>query len=126
MDFGGTRLFIANNRDPSYWTSFDDQHIVCDAYNMEQDTTLKASKTQAMVVKAPRWEYREDFIPKLPIEGYAALLAESKAMAFASLKQMQNNKAEIASQKQQRWLARKNSTTMGGVRYMTFGRRSVK
>ena len=126
MDFGGTRLFIANNRDPSYWTSFDDQHIVCDAYNMEQDTTLKASKTQAMVVKAPRWEYREDFIPKLPIEGYAALLAESKAMAFASLKQMQNNKAEIASQKQQRWLSRKNSTTMGGVRYMTFGRRSVK
>lgn len=125
-DFGGVRIFVATNRNPQYWTSFDDRHIICDAYDSSQDTTLKASKTQVMVVRAPRWEYREDFIPKLPVEAFAALLAESKSMAFLSLKQMQNAKAERASQQQQRWLSRKNSTTMGGVKYQTYGRRSVK
>lgn len=125
-DFGGVKMFIRNNANPRYWTSFDDKHIVCDSYDKTEDTTLKVSKTQAMVVRAPKWEYREDFIPKLPVEAFAALLAEAKSTAFFSLKQMQNAKAEAASQRQQRWLARKNSTTMGGVRYMTYGRRSVK
>lgn len=125
-DFSGVKLFIANNMNPRYWTSFDDVHIVCDSYDKTEDTTLMTSKTQAMVVRGPKWEYREDFVPKLPIEAFAALLAEAKSTAFISLKQMQNAKAEATAVKQQRWLARKNSTTMGGVRYMTFGRRSVK
>lgn len=126
IDSGGVKLFIKNNAAPSYWTSFDDNHIICDSYDANVDTTLKASKTQAMVVLGASWEYRDDFIPKLPIEAYAALLADAKSTAFSSLKQVQNAKAEMNAQKQQRWLARKNSTTMGGVRYQTFGRRSVK
>ena len=125
-DFSGVKLFIRSNHPPEYWTSFDDVHIVCDSYDKTEDTTLMTSKTQAMVVRGPKWEYREDFVPKLPAEAFAALLAEAKSIAFISLKQMQNAKAEATSIKQQRWLARKNSTTMGGVRYMTFGRRSVK
>lgn len=126
QDFGGVKMFIRNNQNPRYWTSFDDQHIICDSYDITEDTTLKVSKTQAMVVRAPRWEYREDFVPKLPVEAFAALLADAKGTAFFSLKQMQNAKAEAAAIKQQRWLARQNSATMGGVRYMTYGRRSVK
>lgn len=125
-DFSGVKMFIKTNSNPLYWTSFDDVHIVCDGYDKTEDTTLKVSKTQAMVVRGPKWEYREDFVPKLPSEAFAALLAEAKSTAFLSLKQMQNAKAEATAQRQQRWLSRKNSTTMGGVRYMTFGRRSVK
>ena len=125
-DFGGSKLWIRNNQNPRYWTSFDDRHIVCDSYDISEDTTLKVSKTQALVVKAPKWEYREDFVPKLPVEAFAALLAEAKSTAFFSLKQMQNAKAEAHAIRQQRWLSRHNSTTKGGVRYMTFGRRSVK
>mgnify|MGYP003599170690 CR=1 FL=1 len=125
-DFGGVRLFIRNNENPRYWTSFDDKHIVCDAYDQTVDTTLKVSKTQAMVVRAPKWEYREDFIPKLPVEAFAALLADAKSTAFFSLKQMENSKAEANAQKQQRWLARQNSTTRGGIRYTTYGRSGRK
>ena len=125
-DFSGVKLFIRSNANPMYWTSFDDEHIVCDSYDKTVDDTLKVSKTQAWVVRAPKWEYGEDFIPKLPVEAFAALLAEAKSTAFVSLKQMQNAKAEASAQRQQRWLARKNSTTMGGVRYMTYGRRGVK
>ena len=125
-DLGGVTLFVRNNTAPTYWTSFDDNHIICDSYDKAVDTTLKASKTQAMVVVSAEWKYSDDFIPKLPIEAYAALLADAKSTAFSSLKQMENAKAEMNAQKQQRWLARKNSTTMGGVRYQTFGRRSAK
>ena len=126
VDFGGVSLFIKTNTPPTYWTSFDDKHIVCDAYDAEQGSTLMASKTQALVVSMPLWEMRDDFIPKLPIEGYAALQAEAKSTAFLVLKQMNNEKAEMASVKQQRWLARQNSTAKGGVRYQTYGRVRTK
>lgn len=125
-DFGGSKFYVRNDAHPTYWTSFDDKHIITDSYNSNEDLTLVASRTRALVVMGPTWEMRDTFVPKLPIEGYAALLAEAKSTAFLVLKQMQNAKAEVASQKQQRWLARKNSTVNPGVRYQTYGRRRVK
>ena len=122
QDFGGAKLFIKDNAPPSYWTSFDDKYLVTDSYDKDVDDTLQASKTRALVVSMPGWEMRDDFIPKLPIEAYAALQAEAKSTAFLVLKQMENAKAESASQKQQRWLARKNSTAKNGVRYAAYGR----
>ena len=121
-DFGGVKLFIKNNSEPTYWTSFDDKFIVCDSYNAAVDTTLQASKTQALVVQMPTWEMRDDFIPHFPVEAFSALLAEAKSTAFLVLKQMANEKAEAASRRQQTWLARKNSTAKNGVRYQTYGR----
>lgn len=126
QDFGGSKLYIKNNSAPMYWTSFDDKFIVCDAYDAEIDSTLVAAKTQALVVTMPTWETTDEFVPHLPIEGYAALQAEAKSTAFLVLRQMENAKAESASQKQQRWLARHNSTTQNGVRYQTYGRRRQK
>ena len=125
-DFGGVKLFIKNNSEPQYWTSFDDKFIVCDSYDKETDTTLQSSKTQAWLVQMPSWEMRDDFIPHFPIEAFAALLAEAKSVAFLVLKQMVNEKAETASRRQQTWLARKNSTAHGGVRYQTYGRVRTK
>lgn len=126
QDFGGSKLLIKNNSAPTYWTSFDDKYIICDSYDATQDSTLVASKTQALTVTMPEWQMTDDFIPKLPIEGYAALQAEAKSTAFLVLKQMENAKAESASRKQQRWLARKNQTVDSGVRYQTYGRRRQK
>ena len=125
-DYGGVKLFVKNNTPPTYWTSFDDVYVVCDSYDAEVDSTLQSTKTQCLAVLMPGWEVVDNFVPKLPIEAYSALLADAKSTAFLVLKQMANEKAETTSRKQQTWLARKNATAKGGVRYQTYGRVRTK
>ena len=122
VDYSGVKLFIKNNAPPTYWTSFDDNYIVCDSYDSDIDSTLQASKTQCLAVLMPAWEMRDAFVPRLPVEAFSALLADAKSTAFLVLKQMANEKAESTSRKQQTWLARKNSTAKNGQRYQTYGR----
>ena len=122
LDFNGVKLFVYNDRDPQYWTTFDDQYVVCDAYNKNDGSTLVASRTQALGFMTPTWRTEDTFVPDLPVEAFPALLAEAKSVAFLELKQMGNEKQESVSQKQQRWLARKQWTLEGGIHYPSYGR----
>ena len=124
IDPSGIRLYVINNADPTYWTSFDDTYIVCDAYNKEKDDTLKADKTQCIAYMNPTWLVSDDFIPDLPSEAFSALLEEAKSTAFNALKQVVNQKAEQKAGRQQRWLSRKAWKSHGGVRYPDYGRKS--
>ena len=123
-DFSGSSLLIATNSAPTYWTSFDDQHIVTDSYDAGVDTTLQTSKTQAMAYVEPGWSMIDTFIPDLPSEAFPALLAEAKSSAFLSIKQVANQKAEQKAQRNNRWLSRKAWKTNGGIRYEDYGRKS--
>lgn len=126
VDFSGSVLYIANNRHPLYWTSFDDTYLVTDSYNKEVDDALKKDKTQALAYIIPRWDATDDFIPDLPAEAFPLLLEEAKSTAFLALKQMANQKAEQKVARQQRWLSRKAWRAHGGVVYSDFGRKSRK
>ena len=123
-DFSGSKILVLNDVAPTYWTTFDDQHIVTDSYDSTVDTTLQQSKTQALAYVNPTWSHIDAFIPNLPIEAFPALLAESKSTCFFNIKQMPNQKAEQKSARQQRWLSRKAWKTKGGVEYQDFGRKS--
>lgn len=125
-DYSGVQLFILNNKEPQYWTSFDDTHIVCDSYNKVVDDVLRKEKTQCMAYMDPLWLMDDDFIPDLPGEAFSALLEEAKSTAFMYVKQMPNQKAEQKATRQHRWLARKAWRTQGGVRYDDYGRKSRK
>lgn len=125
-DFGGSLILVVNNLAPTYWTSFDDEHIVCDSYDSVVDDTLKKSKTQATAFIFPPWIPEGSFVPDLPVEAFAALEEESKSTAFFVLKQMANQKAEQKAGRQQRWLSRKAWKAHGGVRYPDFGRKSKR
>lgn len=125
-ELNGVRLLIKNNVHPTYYTSFDDFHVVCDAYDKDVDDTLKKSKNQAHLVQAPSFEIRDDYVPDLPIEAFSALIEESKSTAFLNLKQMANEKAEQKASRQQRWLSRKAWRVHGGIRYDNYGRRPKK
>lgn len=125
-DFSGTKLFIINNKAPTFWTSFDDNYIVCDSYDREVDDALKSIKTQAFVVTTPKWIMMDDAVPDLPAEAFPGLLEEAKSRAFYVLKQMANEKAEQESVRQQRWLSRKSWKNHGGIRTPNYGRRSAK
>ena len=125
-DFGGTKFVIRDNAPPTYWTSFDDKYLVCDSYDSDYDDALQASKTQAICVVMPKWETRDDFVPDLPIDAFAGLLAEAKSTAFFVAKQMMNDKAEQKAVRQAKYMSRKAWRTHGGVRYANYGRRGPK
>ena len=123
-DFGNTKIFVYNNQDPTYWTTFDDEYIVCDSYDMSRDDTLKASKTQVLCYIHPTWVHEDDHIPDIPVEAFPALIEEAKSTAFFVVKQAVNQKAEQKANRQQRWLSRKAWKLQGGVRYPDYGRKN--
>lgn len=123
VDYGGSKLLILNDVAPTFWTSFDDTHIVTDSYDKAVDDTLKKSKTQAYAYIQPTWERTNEAIPDLPVEAFPALLEEAKSTAFLSIKQVANQKAEQKAARQQRWLSRKAWRAQGGVRYDDYGRK---
>lgn len=122
-DLGGIKLLIRNDKQPEYYTSFDDEYLVCDSYDINLENTLHASNTQCLVYQDPVWSMDDSFVPDLPSEAFPALLEESKSTAFIVLKQQANEKAEQKSKRQQRWLSRKAWRVSGGVKYPDYGRK---
>lgn len=126
VDMDGTDILVYNDRAPTFWTSFDDEWLVFDAFDLSVESTLKKANSQVFAYVEPSWSVTNDFVPDLPEEAFSALLAEAKSTSFYSLKQMTNEKAEQKAGRQQRWLARKAWKAHGGIKYPDFGRRSRK
>lgn len=123
QDYSGVVLLIQNDKAPEYWTSFDDEYVVCDSWDNAIDDTLKQNKTQAIIYEELTWTHTDDFIPDLPSEAFSLLVEEAKSTAFLALKQMANQKAEQKAGRQQRWLSRKAWKAHGGIRYENYGRK---
>jgi hypothetical protein len=118
----GIPLSIRSDLAPTYYTSFDDEHIVFDSFDSSVDSTLQKSKTQVYGFVYPEWSMEDEFIPDLPNSAFTLLLEESKSRAFVELKQIANQKAEQESQRQTTWLSRKDRRIKGGIRFPDYGR----
>lgn len=121
-DPGGIELLIVNDKDPQYYTSFNDSVIVFDSYNSEVDSTIQSSKIQCYVQALPSWVHTDSAVPDLPAEAFTRLLEEAKSRAMMKLKQVQDAKAEQESRRQDIWLSRKSYRVSGGIRYPDYGR----
>lgn len=126
VDYSGIELLIRNDQAPTYYTSFDDSHIVFDSYDSAVDDTLQESKIQAQGYYMPTWLPEDDFIPDLPDEAFTYLLEEAKSRASLKLKQVQDTKAEQEAVRQKTWLSRKDWRVQGGIKYPDYGRRNNK
>ena len=124
-DIGGAPVYVFNDKSPTFYTSFDDECIVLDAYNADLESTLTTSNTQAIVFYEPSWTHADTHIPDIPSEAFPLLLSESKSTAFLVLKQQTNAKAEQKAIRQNTWLARKSWRVEGGVRYPNYGRKKT-
>lgn len=123
IDFGGAPIYIKNDKQPDYYTSFDDEYVVLDSYDSAIETTVQNSNTQALIYFEPSWSHTDSAIPDLPSEAFPLLLEEAKSTAFVVLKQQANAKAEQKAKRQNTWLARKAWRVDGGVRYPDYGRK---
>jgi len=93
-------LSIYNDRDPTYYTSFDDDTIVFDAYDLETESTLQQSKTLCWGQRSLAFPMEDTFVPTLPLDMFPRLLAEAKAACFVNFKQVSNSNEERRARNQ--------------------------
>ena len=86
VDANGYRI----DKDPSFWTSYDDQYVIFDSRDDSVDTTLQESNSDVWAVTSPTWLHEDDFIPTLPEKDFPVLLAAAKSACFILLKQTSN------------------------------------
>ena len=96
---GGTTLFIGNSTSPSYYTSFDDEHIVMDAYDATVDSTLQNSKSRAFGYVYPTFTISDSFEPDLDDTMLPYMLAEAKSTCFSLFKSGSDPKIEQSARR---------------------------
>ena len=96
---GGTTLFIGNSTSPSYYTSFDDEHIVMDSYDAIVDTTLQNSKSRAFGYMYPTFTIADSFQPDLDDTMLPYMLAEAKSTCFSLFKSGSDPKIEQSARR---------------------------
>jgi hypothetical protein len=119
----GVEIMVMTDRAPDYFTSFDDNAIVCDAYNSEIENTLRSNKTKCFGQRNPSFTMSDNFIPDLPVQMFSYLLSEAKSISFNTLKQLPNPKAEQQAVSQRRRMSQEAWKVHNGISYPNYGRK---
>jgi hypothetical protein len=98
LDEANSEGFVIN-RDPIYWTSFDDKSVIFDGWDSSATNTITSQMTSIYGVKVATWQHVDSFIPELPEKFFPTLLAEAKAQAFVNLKQQANPREEAKARR---------------------------
>lgn len=62
----GAKFTVYTNRQPQYWTSFDDDYIVFDSWDASESTTVVASRTRMYASVEQDFILDDDFIIPVP------------------------------------------------------------
>lgn len=125
-DFSGVPIYVLSDRDPRYFTSFDDQHIVFDSYDASKMSTLTEVRTLGMGTIMPSFSLEDAFIPSLPADMFPLLLSEAKQACFINLKQVSNAKEDQRSRRQRvRRMNNQRRSKPGSKNQVSFGRKSA-
>lgn len=122
VDDSGVELLILNDKNPEYYTSFNDEDIVFDSYDGDINATLVANKTQAVGYVIPSFELTDTHVPDLPDEAFAFLVEECKSKASLKLRQVADEKSEQEAGRQGRWLSRKSWRVAEKDSFPNYGR----
>jgi hypothetical protein len=85
------KLIIQTDQNPTYWTSFDGEHVVFDSYDSAVSTTIEASKVACHGRVGKSWTHTDTAIPDIPEHMEPSLLAIAEERAFAWIKQAENS-----------------------------------
>lgn len=98
-DFSSVDLFILNDQPPMYYTTFDDEYIITDAYDLEVENTLEASKSVVMAKIMPDWTSDDAFVPDMPDQMFTTYVAELTSACSMYLKQAASPKDEMRARR---------------------------
>lgn len=94
-------ILIPNDKNPQFWTTFDDTHIVLDSFNIELDPTCICNKKfMAFAEVLPGWTHIDEFIPDIHAKHFPLLLSEAKSACFINYKGVSSVKEEQRSRRQ--------------------------
>lgn len=96
----GAQLVIQTNKNPSFWTTFDNQNVIFDSYDADIDDTLQQSKVLCWGQLIPIFSIEDNFIPVLDADMFPQFLAEAKSVCFVNFKQVSNSKSEQQARRQ--------------------------
>lgn len=82
LDPSGVIINVLDNQPPTYYTLFDDRHVVFDSYNDSVESTLHQAKTQAYGQTTNRLIIADATVITLPPELIPLLINEARAMYF--------------------------------------------
>lgn len=95
----GVTLTVKTDKNPRYYTSFDNEYIICDSYDSAVDNTLQESKSRCWGTKFPTFTVSDDFTPDLNETMFPYLLAEAKSVCFSIFKSGSDPKIEQAARR---------------------------
>ena len=86
VDFSGITFKIAKDKDPQYWTTLDNHHIILDSFDNTVESSIQASKTLAYGEFIPEFKLEDAFIPNIAPAHFPLLISASKVAASSNLK----------------------------------------
>lgn len=101
---GNVTVLIRNDKMPSYYTLFDDEHLVMDSYDSSVSLTLAQSKTRCYGHKIPTFTVSDNFTPDIDEVLFPYLIAESKSTCFSLFKSGVDQKIEQAARRQKSYV----------------------
>lgn len=122
-DATGIKLNIYKDKAPTYFTSFDDDYLVFDAFNNTVESNLQNSKTQCHGKRSVAFTLSDTFIPDIPVQMFSYLLNDAKSACFVTLKQMANPKVEQQAVSQKRRMSQEAWKIKNGISYPNYGRK---
>lgn len=119
----GTTLFIENDKDPSFYTSFDNEWLVFNSYDKDLENTLQEHKARAYGTKYPRFEISDHHVPDLDNIMFPYLIAEAKSVAMSLFKGGSDPKIEQAARRQKSYMQNDRYKTVRENVRNNYGRR---
>lgn len=84
----GISIPVYIDRFPSFCTTFDDVHLVFDAFNEDVDSTLQNSKTVVNGISSKGWVNSNTFVPDMPARMFPLYEAKVRVKANEYLRQV--------------------------------------
>lgn len=90
VDYSNITYYIRKDKQPSYYTSFDDIHIAFDSYNSSLEATVHDNNVIAQGRYMPDFALEDSFVPNMAPQHFPLLLSKSKEIAGVELKEYTN------------------------------------
>jgi hypothetical protein len=123
VDGVGYVFKIYVERNPEYYTTYDDKELFFDAYDRNKGDTLIASNSLAYAELVPIFEMVDDYIPDLPSHIFPYLLESAKSLSFVNVKQMPNAAVEKGAMELRAYNSRHKRIQKNGIRTNYYGRK---
>jgi hypothetical protein len=100
VEDGQVRYYVTLDRQPTYYTSFQDGVLVADAVDQTIETTLQESKLSVLGYIIPEFAITDAFVPTLPDNLWPMYSAEVRRACFLYLKQTASIRDEAVAIRQ--------------------------